>query len=211
MDDKKSIEFDDLRRFLKVLDAIPNEIVIPEFDPPDFVMDIEGKKISVEHTRIIFKDKKKVEEYKKSIVKGAERLFKSTYDDIIDVTVVFNNILPKGGKMKETYERELNSIVESNFKVNAVTKIDTVLPVPFRQDGIFKRVRISRLLESGYWQSGIEKYRCIVDEKWLLLISNEGHESSARRYDFIDFDYSESKFDRIFVFKKTHNEIVEIK
>ena len=79
MNKKKEIEKHHLTSFLS--NEKLNLLVynIEEFETPDFIVNIDKKLISIEHTRLINPDLKKIESYRDRIIKSAQKRFEKKY------------------------------------------------------------------------------------------------------------------------------------
>ena len=64
-------------------------------------------------------------------------------------------------------------------------------------------IRKKELKISGYPEA--------FQEKWLVLVSNFGHESSHFQFTNIKKEFKKSPFDKIFIFKLRENEIIKVK
>ena len=135
MDKKKELEKHHLINFIsnEKMKLLVNNI--KESETPDFVLSIGDKKISVEHTRLIYPELKQIESYKNKIIDNARIKFEEKYNKELYLLITFNNIILKAGKKaQENYTKEVFNLVESiylnnkgfDFQVESKRKVEKV-------------------------------------------------------------------------------------
>ncbi|WP_346238425.1 hypothetical protein ABDK00_008750 [Niabella insulamsoli] len=236
MDKKKQIERYQLEKFVsnKKLKFLVYDIENSE--TPDFVVNINKKLISIEHTRLINPKLQQVEQYKDRIIKNAQKKFEEKYSAKLYALLTFRNILLKAGKIEEEkYTDEVFNLIERIYLNNRKFE--------FRISSNRRKEKVSPTIESfsvdntqnfSHWQhfgaylvewidmkwlqniitkkeNNIAKYPKNYDENWLLLVSDFGTEASANRADFIDFSVIHSKFDKIYLFSYMEDNVTIIK
>jgi hypothetical protein len=78
----------------------------------------------------------------------------------------------------------------------------------FKVDSIDKTWINKVILEK---ESMIKNYMSMVDEHWLLIVSNFGFKSDTYTFHYLAQGVFESKFDKIFIYKYQDKEIIELK
>ena len=114
---KKIIEKEHLLRFLssEVFDIPINNI--QESESPDFIIKMNSKQISIEHSRLIIPDLKKIERYRDKIINRAHKKFKKKYPNDLYVLITFDKskeLLP-GEKFEKKYADEVFDLVEKLY------------------------------------------------------------------------------------------------
>jgi hypothetical protein len=111
---KKRIERVHLDRFLEL-----NEIetpIITEGESPDFILELDKRNISIEHTTLVNSKTKQIEEYEEKIVALAKKKFQKKYAIELNVLVSFNDYNFEPGKQnEEKYATEVFQLVEESF------------------------------------------------------------------------------------------------
>lgn len=209
---------------------------IENSETPDFVVNINKKLISIEHTRLINPQLQQVEQYKDRIIKNAQRKFEEKYSAKLYALITFRNIVLKSGKIEEEkYTDEVFNLIERIYLNNRKFE--------FRISSNRHKEKVSPTIESfsvdntqnfSHWQhfgaylvewidmkwlqsiitkkeNNIAKYHKNYDENWLLLVSDFGTEASANRTDFIDFSVIHSKFDKIYLFSYMEDNVTIVK
>lgn len=232
---KKLIEKRQLERFISNPEFKSKVTAIHEGETPDFIIEIDDKKISVELTQLIKPNLKQYEEFRKSIIDEAASQFINKYEAKLNCYFTFLNIELDGGPvMFKKFSQELFRTVEKIYLENTSTEINVELKNENLKSDFLKRVHVSSILGYYCWQhisahkvdqadvdkikliienkeNNISKYRESFEENWLLIVSNIGNKSSSNHYDFLDFRGIETKFERVFAFKDMDNEIIVIK
>jgi hypothetical protein len=236
MENKKLIEREQLEKFIsneKMKFIVHN---ITNSETPDFIVNINKRNISIEHTTLIHPELKKVENYRNKIIDNAKKKFEEKYSDYIYTLVTFKNIQLKSGKKEEQkYTDEVFKLIEQiyltnkNFKFNISSKR--------RRDNVSEIIEyfsVDNVHNFSHWQhfgaflvdwidvnwlqkiilkkeNNLGKYANNFNENWLLLVSNFGTKPSAYRTDFIDFSVIKSKFDKIYLYCYREDEVQIIK
>ena len=236
MNKKKEIERHHLTSFISNKDLKFLVYEIEDSETPDFIVNIENNLISIEHTRLINPELKKVEQYRERIIQNARKRFRKKYKAELYVLFTFNNIRLKSGKSAEQkYTDEIFYLIENIYLCNK--KFD------FRVESRDRTSRVSELIRSfsvdstrnfENWQhfgaylvdyidmdwlqkvitkkeNNIQRYPKIFYENWLLLVSDFGTKSSAHRFDHIDFSQIKTKFDKVYIYNFRPDEVGSIK
>lgn len=236
MSTKKEIERHHLTSFIS--NEKLNLLVygIEDSETPDFIVNIDKKLISIEHTRLINPYLKKVEQYRERIIKNAQIRFEEKYSAKLYLLVTFNNIVLKSGKVAEQkYTDEVFTLIENIYLCNK--------DYEFRIHSKKRNARVSELIESfsvdntrnfSNWQhfgaylvdwidmewlneviekkeNNIERYQKKFYENWLLLVSDFGTKASSHRFDKIDYSEIKTKFDKIYLYSFRADEIEILK
>ena len=209
---------------------------VEESETPDFIVNIDKKLISIEHTRLINPDLKKVESYRERIIKNAHKRFEQKYSAKLYLLVTFNNISLKSGKVAEQkYSDEVFKLIEDIYLCNK--------DYEFRIDSRKRKARVSELIESfsvdntrdfSHWQhfgaylveridmdwlqgiiskkeNNIERYPKEFHQNWLLLVSDFGTKASAHNFDQIDLSSIKTKFDKVYLYNFMPDKIEIVK
>ncbi len=236
MNKKKEIERHHLTSFISNEELKFLVYGIEDSETPDFIVNIDKKLISIEHTRLINPELKKVEQYRERIIQNAKKRFREKYSEKLYLLMTFNNILLKSGKIaEEKYTNEVFKLIENIYLCNK--KFD------FRIDSRKNKAKVSELIRSfsvdntrnfENWQhfgaylvewidinwlqgiitkkeNNIKNYPKEFHENWLLLVSDFGTKSSTHRFDNIDFSKIKTKFDRVYIYNFMPNEVGRIK
>lgn len=236
MNKKKEIERHHLTKFISNKSLKFLVYGIEESETPDFVVTIDKKPISIEHTRLINPHLKQVEQYRERIIQNAKKRFRKKYKAELYVLLTFNNIRLKSGKNAERkYTDEVFSLIENIYLCNK--KYD------FRVESRSRKSRVSELIRNfsvdstrnfENWQhfgaylvdyididwlqnviekkeSNISRYPKKYHENWLLLVSDFGTKSSAHRFDHIDFSQIKTKFDKVYIYNFMPDEVGRVK
>jgi hypothetical protein len=213
---------------------------ITPMDPPDFkisrYVNKQFKEIGVEITRVINPNLKEGESAQERIVNLAHERFKKELSDKLVVYVNFSRT-PFSYRSESLNEISnflfelVKDVAEKNrgYKFRAETKRIVLHPVfesitikndegygfenwqpfgafrvPYIDETWFAEIiRKKELKISGYPES--------FDEKWLVLISNFGHESSHFEFTNLKKDFRDSPFNRIFIYKYREDEVIKVK
>lgn len=225
MDKKKQIEKYQLIKFISNSAFKLPISGIKDCETPDFILDINNRKVSLEHTRLINPYLKQVEAYREKIINNAYKLFKEKYGDELYVLMTFNNIkLRSGSDAEKKYSNEVFKLVETIYNNNKNYE--------FEVSSKFMTSKVSELIESfsisnnrklENWQHfgaylvekididwlqsviakkerNIKKYSEKYDENWLLLVSDFGTKASTHDFSNSDFQKLESNFDRVYLY-----------
>ncbi|MGJ8665172.1 MAG: hypothetical protein ACSHW7_02300 [Patiriisocius sp.] len=202
-------------------------------EKPEFRVDLIDKKVSIELTQLINSRQKKIEAFRKKIIKDAEQKFISKFGSSFRVWVTFSNY------QMNTKEHDLAYFVDLIF--NTVSNIYTSnkgreFTVKTKRnsrenkyiDSIHVTTQISPAWESAgeflvdyvdiEWiqsiitrkASLITDYDAFFDENWLVMKAGIGNKSSGYRFDHIAEKLKKEKFDRVFIFESFPNELMEI-
>lgn len=209
-----------------------------EMDPPDFSFDLfennEFKEVSVELTRIFNPTLKKNEAAQEKIMMLANDKFKKTRDDGLVVYVDFTlELLPLDNKSLNLLANELfefvNQIAERNEGLSyTVRSLDHP---PFHK--YFRTLTVSNEDEYENWQpfgafmvpyieenwfleivrakeQKIINYPKKFDKKWIVLLSNFGHQSSSYQFSIAN-TFENSPFDKIYIYQYFNDVIIKLK
>lgn len=236
MDKKKQNERNQLESFVSNDQLKLKVFKIQNSETPDFVVNVDNKIVSIEHTRLINPELQKIEKYSERIIKNAQKLFEEKYFDKLNVLLTFRNIKLRSGKIEEKkYTTEVFNLIEKIYLFNKNFEFH----ISSHRNSIKKTQLIeSFIVHNQYnysnWQhfgayvvdwidmnwlqniiskkdNNIERYPKEYDENWLLLVSDFGTKASANRTDFLDFSVIESKFDKIFIYSYRADEVTIIK
>ncbi|MHA3045373.1 hypothetical protein JSO61_008635 [Riemerella anatipestifer] len=227
--DKKQVERYELEKFISNEELKFRVYNIKNSETPDFIVNIDKKLISIEHTRLINPKLKQVEAYREKIINLAQKKFNQKYNADLYVLITFKNIKLNGGKSSEQkYVDEVFNLVETiylnnkNFNFSVQSKINKSVSESISHFSVYNTREMNHWQHFGAWkvdfidkdwlkdiikkkENNICKYTEKYTENWLLLVSNFGTKASSSRTDFIDFSDIESKFDKIFI----HNFIAD--
>ncbi|CAL2104157.1 conserved protein of unknown function [Tenacibaculum sp. 190130A14a] len=225
MDKKKEIERHQLIKFISNSELKLRVSNIIDFETPDFILDIDGLKVSLEHTRLINPKLKQLESYREKIINNALKLFREKYDDELYVLMTFNNIKLKSGlKAEMEYSIEVFKLVETIYLNNKNFEFDISSKfLDSKVSNLIDSFSISNTRKFENWQhfgaylvervniewlqtiiskkeKNIKKYPEEYDENWLLLVSDFGTKASTHDFEHSDFDKLESNFDRVYIY-----------
>lgn len=223
---------------LKFFENKDVEIPIVTFDPmetPDFAVKTLNSLVSVEVTQIFNPSLKQMEESQNDIVRIAKEEFLKTRKDNLKVYVTFTGKpLQHNDNFKEKLANELLKFIllvcENNDGLDF--RIATKDWPVFHE--YFESITISNEFNFENWQpfggyivpkideqwfaskiekkeKNIERYKVKRDEDWLLMVAGFGHKSSAFRFEWLENNYSNSKFERIYIFQYFENKVIRVK
>ncbi len=236
MCNKKTLETNILKRFLlhqKIsVEPIP---ILPENEPPDFIIKLNSQKISIELTRLIRPRVSEIEAFSNRIIQLAHAKFKEKYNVSLMVSVNFTSAPLNGrGNKINTYVNRLYDLVEDTYLVNVNREFHYVSKSKPVNDFV-NSIVISNKPDINDWQlygafkadspdiewiskviqrkeSKIEKYREDFDEKWLVLVANFGYRSSTFDFNFpLSCKLSSTLFDQIYLYQYINNSTAKIK
>ncbi|MBN8876778.1 MAG: hypothetical protein J0I32_04475 [Sphingobacteriales bacterium] len=229
-DKKKDFELHILSKFISHETHELRVKTIDEGETPDFVVRELNKDISIELTRLILPDLMKEEQFQEKIVSRAFEQFKSKYPDKLQVLVNFSNgVIKCAANEIHLYVDQLLGVVESVFLANRgfefrISSIGRDRPINHFIDSItisndlgftnwqpFGAYMVKRI--DGNWlkdiirskETRLPHYTRKVDENWLLLVANFGHESSTHEFDYLILEEFETSFDRVYLYKYMDN------
>ncbi len=213
---------------LKVFSIVDNET-------PDFIIKTIEKDISIELTQLINPKLKAQETLNNQIVEGAKELFTSKYKEKLGVLVTFasEGITCRKTEIPE-YSEKLFRIVENIYINNRNFKFEVSSRKSFEPNNFIKHIYVDNKFNNPYWQTigaylvdyldfnilekiikskekNLIKYGDSYKENWLLITSNFGTKSSAKRFDFINQFDLKTTFDKIYIYKFFENKIIEYK
>ncbi|PKB15208.1 hypothetical protein [Flavobacterium sp. 5] len=236
MSTKKEIERHHLTSFISNEKLKLLVYGIEDSETPDFIVNIDKKLISIEHTRLINPHLQKVEQYRERIIKNARIRFEEKYSAKLYLLVTFNNIILKSGKVaEEKYTTEVFTLIENIYLCNK--------DYEFTIHSKNRKAKVSELIESfsvdntrnfSNWQhfgaylvdwvdmewlkdviekkeNNIERYQKQFYENWLLLVSDFGTKASSHRFDRIDYSGIKTKFDKIYLYSFRADKIEIVK
>jgi hypothetical protein len=236
---KKASERRILTRFLSNQSLKVKAAGVRDMDPPDFSFDLfennKFKEVSVELTRVFNPSLKQKEAAQDRIVDTAWNLFKSQRDEHLVVYVVFTretipfDNLSMGGIASELF-KFVHQIAERNqgceFRVETKNTrpfnkwIDTITvsnDQGFDNWQSFGAFRVPHVEESWFVnlvankEAKIKNYPKQFDRKWIILVSNFGHESSAFQFNSLKLSFESSLFDKIFLYQYFSDEVIVFK
>ncbi|MCB0446256.1 MAG: hypothetical protein KDD03_01855 [Gelidibacter sp.] len=207
-----------------------------ENDPPDFILMFDDKIVSVEHTSFMNKHQKKIEEFRKEIIKEAQKQFEDIYGKVLSVQFNFSNVPIKTTKNKgrnyyvsmlfnlvlDIYEKNMDRsfTVSTKFNgveneyINRVYLTNTRDIFPWETMGAFMVQPadldiVQNIIDSK--SSMIPKY-CIedTDERWLLIEAGIGYKSSGYSFEHIADQLNKRGFDKIYFLDYNPDNILEI-
>jgi len=240
MSAKKSTEKRTLIRFISNKSLRMKLYGIEPMDPPDFKLKRyqreQSKSIGVELTRVINPSLKMHEAAQDTVVEIARTLFRKEYNLQLEVFVEFSTsefaLDPKSIKKLATKLYELvDSVVKNNtgwrFRVES-EEINNIQE--------FHRITIINDTDQNFenWQPfgafvvpvidlewigniikrkevKIKTYPEAFDEKWLVLATNFGHQSSHFDFGKLKIEFRDSPFDKIYLYKDREDEIIKLK
>lgn len=236
MTDKKQIERYELEKFISNEDLKLRVYSIKNSETPDFIVNIDKRHISIEHTRLINPNLKEVERYREKIIKSAQKKFNEKYSVDLYVLITFKNVKLEGGRIAEkNYTEEVFNLIEKiylnnkefefsihskNNKYSATKHIESF--------SVYNTRKMNHWQHFGAWkvdwiekdwlksiiskkETNIKNYPEKFEENWLLLVSNFGTKASSNRTDFMDFSDIKSDFDKIFIHNFIEDKITIIK
>ncbi len=236
-DQKKELERHILTKFVSNEKLKLPVTSIDNSETPDFSLKIyKDRKISIELTRLINPNLKKIESFNDRIIKKAQERFDKEFNVPLRVLVTFSDNYLKCSKLKsQHYSNEIFEIVKNiylnnkNFDFRVSTGLNRR---PF--NNYIDSLHIDNEFKFSSWQtfgaylveyvdfkwlsnvitkksSNIEKYNENFDENWLVLVSEFGTKSSAHRFDYINQEKIKSQFDKIYIYKFYEDKIIELK
>lgn len=236
LNEKKELEKHHLARFIsnEKLKLLVHSI--KESETPDFILNINKRLVSIEHTRLINPNLKKIEKHKEKIIKNAQERFEEKYSDKLYVLITFNNIHLKSGKIAEQeYSDIVFKLIEEIYLCNQKYefKIDCKEPQQ-RTSELINDFSVDNTRGFSHWQhfgaylvesiniewfqniitrkeKNIKNYPENLDENWLLLVSNFGTKASTHNYDRIDFSQIKTTFDKVYLYSFMSDKIEIVK
>lgn len=234
--DKKNTERYILEKFVSNKSLKLPVISIKDWETPDFIIKTPTNKISIELTSLFDPDLKEKESFQNSIIEKAEKIFEKTFSDKLRVLITFSKNPIKCSKSKmDKYAFEIFEIVRNIYLNNkeyefSISNSNRYEPI----NEYIDKLHIDNTFDFSNWQSfgafivdyvdfnllkgviinkekKIKKYSEKFDENWLVMVANFGTKSSARRFDYINYEDLKSAFNRIFVYKYFENNIIKIK
>lgn len=198
-------------------------------------MSFEDKSVSVEHTRFMNSQQKKIEEFRNDIIKKAQKQFHEKYGDVLSVQFNFSNnpIVTSKKKGKSYYSSMLLDLVLSIYEknkgrdfvistklngienkyINRISLNNTRYIFPWETMGAF----LVEYADLDLVQSIIDnkstmipKYSFETQEKWLLIEAGVGYKSSGYRFEHITDQLDKKNFDKIYFLDYNPSEIIEI-
>lgn len=232
---KKKEELNLLKRFIAVHGGGLQNMHIAESECPDFILEENDRRISIEVTAIVNPKVKQKESLQEKIVRKAKEKFNQHYLDELYVLVSFCHtpIVCKSNEI-ETYANRLYDLVEHVYiKQGIKNKSSNHFYKEYFDDSFIDSIDITND-RFDHWQSFgaylvydaeagwvkerilekekiMTKYASHFSENWLLLIANLGDESSTQGFPFTDSLCPQTTFDRIFIYKYMDNRILIVK
>jgi len=229
------------REMILLRDFISNESLglrvkrIDENETPDFVIQELTKAISVELTQLIHPGLMEREMFIEKLVDRAHKLFKEKYKAHLYVLITFSDIpINSTANGVSKLAEEVFRMVEEIYLPNRKHEFHISANYFDSDDDWVERITISNNLEFEHWQPFgsfrvneidtnwvkkvinqkeqlIDKYNTLVDEKWLLLVSNFGFRSDTHSFHYLKQEKFQSRFDKIYLFKYREKEIYQLK
>lgn len=236
MDKKKQIERLQLEKFVSNENLKFLVYDIEDSETPDFIVNIDKKIISIEHTRLINPQLQEEENYRDRIIKNAQLRFEDKYKEKLYALITFKETKLLGGKNSEkNYTDEVYNLMEKIYLDNS--KFEFRISSKRSRENILDTIKsfsVDNTRNFSHWQhfgaylvewidmnwlkgviskkeNNITKYPKEFDENWLLLVSDFGTKASANRTDFIDFSVINSDFDKIYLYSYRADEVQQIK
>lgn len=228
---QKKIERYILDEFLKYTMIKTTIVDIDEMETLDFILTCPNKKISVEHTKYLNSKLKKIEEFRKEVLNGAENKFKKNNNEALNVYFHYTQQKMDVKTYSKSYFVDL--LHDTVYDIYAVNK-DRKFYVSTKRNKIeneyFNKISVSNDTDNSLWQwigahrvefadiKEIQKiidrksklvnaYENLVDEKWLLIEAGKGHKSSSFRFDqLVRKSISIKCFDKVYLFDSTSRE-----
>lgn len=183
MDQKKEIERHHLTPFISNEQFKFLVYGIEDSETPDFIVNIDKKLVSIEHTRLINPEFKEIEQYRERIIQNAKMKFRKKYNAELYVLMTFNNIQLKSGKIaEEKYSDEVFKLIEEIYLYNK--------NFGFRIDSREHKASVSELISSfsvdntqkfENWQHFGAYLVEWVDMEWLQSIIRK-KENNIKKY-----------------------------
>ncbi len=236
MNAKKETERIQLTKFISNSELRLLVYGIEEYETPDFILKLNDKRVSVEHTRLINPKLQQVEQYKEKIIENARKLFREKYDAELYVLITFDNIVLKSGKVAEKeYSKEVFKFIETiylnnrEFDFDISTKFNSENPSELINDfSVSNNRKFENWQHFGCYlveeinyewlksvikkkEKNISKYPEDYDEDWLLLVCDFGTEASTHSFNRLNQLKFETKFDKIYIYNYMPNKYCEIK
>lgn len=209
---------------------------IEDCETPDFIVNIEKKLISIEHTRLINPHLQKVEQYEERIIENAKKKFESKYSEKLYVLFTFNNIILKSGKTAEQkYTDEIFKLIEDIYLCNKNYRFNIDSRINIRKvSELIKSFSVSNTRNFSNWQhfgcylvdyididwlkriiskkeKNIERYPKDFYQNWLLLVSDFGTKASSHRFENVLYKDIETKFDKVFLYSYIADQVEIVK
>jgi hypothetical protein len=212
-------------------------ISIKDSETPDFIVQlIKDKKISIEITRLINPEHKKIEAFNNMIVEEAEKLFNNEFDEKLRVLITFSDKVIKCSKSEiGNYAKDVYNIIRQIYLNNKGFEFSVSfdrLNRPYND--YIESLHVDNILNFANWQTfgafrvdyvdftwlvniiknkenNIKKYIDTFHENWLVMVSNFGTKSSALRFDYINQEKLHSQFDKVYVYKLFDDKVIEVK
>lgn len=133
---------------------------IKETERLDFLVKLNNRIVSIEHTRLLNPDTQEVEKYKDKIIKAAQKIFKNKYREKLCVLITFHEIRLQGGRNNEKeYINHVFEIVERIYLSNKDLEFHTSSKL--NSSGVsdlIKRIDINNSLNFSHWQRFFLKF-----------------------------------------------------
>jgi len=233
---KKRIERRHLTDFFSNEDLTYRVYSIQDSETPDFIVNVDTRLTSIEHTRLINPFRKNIEEYYERIIRNAKLRFESRYSEKLYVLLTFNEReVSKGRDAQEKYTDEIFNLIENIYLCNKKLR--------FRIRSRSRLFPVSQLIESfevnnednfSHWQHfgsyssdrididwlqdiisrkdrKIDKYSQKFEENWLLLVTDFGTKASGFQYEFTDYSPIKTRFDKVYLYAWRADEVVSVK
>lgn len=205
----------------------------PDFEMNEFIDD-RFKSIGVEITRVFNPSLKSSEDGQNKIVKRAKLKFAEVCAERLVVYVDFtsNPFSLKNGSLN-VLALELFKIVYDVAKRNEGCEYRVKIESSTLKHKVFNSITIRNDLWENWQPHGafivpyideewfariiskkeekIALYDLTFEEKWLVLMANFGHESSAFQFPQLKDDFKHSKFDHIYIYKYFEDSVIQVK
>jgi hypothetical protein len=231
---KKQIERLHLEKFISNEKLALPVLHIQDLETPDFVLKMEERLVSVEHTRLLNPILQEKESYKDKIIKEAQRLFEGKYPEKLYALITFHNKeLEPGKKKRDEYILHVFETIEKIYLHNQTFEFHLSSNDDY-EDDLIENIDLNNKYNFSHWQhfgayvvdqidadwfkgvirnkeKNIRKYPKQFDENWLLLVADFGTQASTNSFYGFDFSEIESEFDKIYMYSYMPDSITVVK
>ncbi|PJJ60429.1 hypothetical protein [Hymenobacter chitinivorans] len=240
MPDKQSRELFLLEKFLPTLFAeTPFSLSQPKPPLPDFIIQVEGKKIGIEMTALILNEESREREAKQdAILDEAQRLFEARSHLPLQVTVGFSEAVDWSALNRKPIAAFLAGIIESSVlavkdlpqnQAQFDIRIESFIHSHIHSVGIFYLDRLTTPCWSpitSFWvpdapvakiqeiitrkSNNISGYLTGCDEVWLLILETGSPSSYFDRFEKLQDTIFESGFARTVIGRISKGDLIEL-
>jgi hypothetical protein len=222
MDGKKLLELSNAGKFLANLDETARVVAMDE--RPDFIVEIDGNRIGLEH-RVIRNAHASVVGSLEALVNAAGNEFAKQYSEI----KILANVYVKPFSFKKSERKKLIDqivayiyVVQSNQQAEKPAFIDKILLLPdkngprliynpgFHASPDLTKLALLEAIDNKNEKVEYYKQNSGLDRQWLLIIINELGPASPEIDELEVTSEIETGFERIYVFEDYKNELTRI-